>query len=66
MVVDFSQSPPVGYGVYPGGQSGNPFSVFYDLHVPTYLAFDYYDLLKPASPDELDPDRVSSRLTLRP
>ena len=66
MVVDFSQSPPVGYGVYPGGQSGNPFSVFYDLHVPTYLAFDYYDLLKPASPDELDPDRVSSRLTLHP
>ena len=66
MVVDFSQMPPAGYGVYPGGQSGNPFSAFYDLQVPTYLAFDHYDLWKPASPDALDPDRVSSRLTLRP
>ena len=66
MVVDFSQTPPAGYGVYPGGQSGNPFSVFYDLQVPTYLAFDHYDLLKPTTPEELEADRVSSRLTLRP
>lgn len=66
MVVDFSQTPPAGFGVYPGGQSGNPFSAFYDLQVPTYTQFDYYDLLKPASPDELDPDRASSRLTLLP
>jgi len=66
MVVDFSQTPPAGYGVYPGGQSGNPFSVFYDLQMPTYLAFDYYELRKPATPEDLDASMVSSRLTLRP
>ena len=66
VVVDFSRTPPVGYGVYPGGQSGNPFSAFYDLHVPTYVEFDYYDLLKPAAPEDLKPSEVSSRLTLSP
>ncbi len=66
VVVDFSQQPPVGYGVYPGGQSGNPFSAFYDLHVPAYVQFTHYDLLKPATPEALDAAEVSSRLMLSP
>ena len=49
MVVDFSTQPPVGYGVYPGGQSGNPFSPNYDRHIEKYLSFDYFPLLKPSS-----------------
>ena len=64
VVVDFAPSPPVAYGVYPGGQSGNPFSAFYDLHVPTFLQFDYYKLHKPDAPGLLSD--LSSRLTLRP
>ncbi len=66
VVVDFSQTPPVGYGVYPGGQSGNPFSRFYDLQVPAFVGFEHYALHKPATPEVLDAARVTSRLTLRP
>jgi len=66
VVVDFSRVPPVGYGVYPGGQSGHPFSAFYDLHVPAYVQFEHYPLSKPGAPGELTPAVVSSRLTLHP
>lgn len=64
MVVDFSERPPRAWGVYPGGQSGNPFSPLYDRHVDTYRRFDYYRLRTPAHPDSLDPSAVSSRWTL--
>jgi penicillin amidase len=66
VIVDFSQTPPVGYGVYAGGQSGNPFSAFYDAQVPAYVQFTHYDLLKPAAPEALEAAVVSSRLTLHP
>ncbi|MFQ5570151.1 MAG: penicillin acylase family protein, partial [Rhodothermales bacterium] len=66
VIVDFSQTPPVGYGVYPGGQSGHPFSPFYDSQVASYVQFEYYDLLKPSSQDAIDPSRISSRLSLHP
>lgn len=66
VVVDFSQRPPEGWGVYPGGQSGNPLSPLYAGHLPTYLTFNYYDLLKPQTPAGLDADRVLSELVLRP
>ena len=51
LVVDFSTPSPRGWIVYPGGQSGNPFSRRYDLHLPTYLSFSHYDVLRPASPE---------------
>ncbi len=44
VVVDFSDGPPRAWGVYPGGQSGNPFSRHYDAHVETFVSFDYYAL----------------------
>ncbi len=66
VVVDFSQSPPQGYGIYPGGQSGNPFSPLYDLHLPDFLAFRHYELLKPVTASAMDEAAVSSRLVLRP
>jgi len=44
VVVDFSGGQPRAWGVYPGGQSGNPFSRLYDAHVDTFVAFDYYAL----------------------
>lgn len=66
VVVDLSGDRPRGEGVYPGGQSGNPFSRFYDLHLQTYLNFDYYELLKPSSPSDLDGEQVLHRAVLRP
>lgn len=53
MVVDFSTSPPVAFGVFPGGQSGNPYSVHYDDFIPTYLQFGYYRLSRPRRPADL-------------
>ncbi len=64
VVVDFSAVPPKGFGVYPGGQSGNPASPFYDLHLPAYLAFEHYPLRKPQTPADLAPEHVSSTLRL--
>lgn len=57
-VVDFDGEEPRGRGVYPGGQSGNPFSRLYDLHVQKYLDFEYYELLKPAQPGELAAEQL--------
>ena len=53
VVVDFSTTPPQAYGVYPGGQSGNPFSRLYDDHLPNYVNFEYYSLSLAATPSEL-------------
>ena len=64
VVVDFSTDPPTGYGVYPGGQSGNPFSPHYDEHIQTFLQFDHYELFKPRSVEEIPPERISSVVRL--
>ena len=66
MVVDFSESPPIGYGVYPGGQSGNPFSPNYDAHIQKYLGFEYYSLLNTANLNDIQPDLVHSKLVFSP
>ena len=62
--VDLSERPPRGVGIYPGGQSGNPLSQLYDLHIRDYLNYDYYPLHKPGAPANLD--SISSRLILQP
>ncbi len=64
VVVDFSQTPPQGRGIYPGGQSGNPFSRLYDAHVADYLNFQLYPLRKPRSPDQFADTEVRSRTRL--
>jgi penicillin amidase len=67
VVVDFSTTPPTGYGVYPGGQSGNPFHpAFYDGHIDTYLNFEHYRLLNPSGPDAFAPADVGQRMRLVP
>lgn len=43
MIVELG-SPTVAYGVYPGGQSGNPGSRFYDNAIDTWAAGKYYQL----------------------
>lgn len=44
VVVDLSTSPPKARGIYPGGQSGNPFSTQYDAHLQKFVDFDYYPI----------------------
>ena len=44
VVVDMSTSPPQARGIYPGGQSGNPFSELYDAHLQKFVDFDYYPI----------------------
>jgi len=44
VVVDLSSSPPKARGIYPGGQSGNPFSTQYDAHLRKFVDFDYYPI----------------------
>lgn len=60
--VEFSQKYPVGKGIYAGGQSGNPMSKYYDLHMDDYISYNLYPLHKPRSAGELD--SVSSTLNL--
>ena len=43
------------YGVYPGGQSGNPGSKYYDNFVDTWTAGKYYSLWMMKSSDENNP-----------
>ena len=44
VVVDFSASPPLARGIYPGGQSGNPFSTLYDAHLQKLVDYEYYPI----------------------
>ncbi|NND71478.1 MAG: penicillin acylase family protein [Rhodothermales bacterium] len=59
VIVDMRPPRPRGIGVYPGGQSGHPFSKWYDSHIQTYLDFDYFELLTPDNVDQLDPDSTT-------
>ncbi|MEO6329363.1 MAG: penicillin acylase family protein, partial [Ginsengibacter sp.] len=44
----------VAYAVYPGGQSGNPGSRFYDNFIDTWVAGKYYTLwvMKPSEQND--------------
>jgi penicillin amidase len=42
VIVDFATQPATAFGIFPGGQSGNPFSIHYDNSIDSYLAFDYF------------------------
>ena len=44
MVVELGPSETKAYGIYPGGQSGNPGSAFYDNMVDDWVAGKYYSL----------------------
>ncbi len=55
VIIDFSTSPPRGYGVVPGGQRGTPLDpAFYDTQIPTFLEGRYFPLSLPTSPSEVD------------
>ena len=54
-----------GIGVYPGGQSGNPGSRYYDNMVDTWAKGEYNDLLFMASADETS-NRIIGKQTFMP
>jgi len=45
MILDFAGGKIKGYGVYPGGQSGNPGSKYYDNMVNEWANGDYHELI---------------------
>ena len=51
MVIELGKTPK-GHGVYPGGQSGNPGSPFYDDMLNTWAEGKLYDLFFMQSPDD--------------
>ncbi len=53
-------------GVYPGGQSGNPGSRFYDNMVDAWAKGEYYDLLLLDKPEDAPAARVYRRQVFRP
>jgi len=62
--VDFSPEFPVGKGIYAGGQSGNPMSKYYDLHIHDYVNYNLYSLHKPRNSGELDSLTSTLRLVV--
>ncbi|HUF30442.1 MAG TPA: penicillin acylase family protein [Gemmatimonadaceae bacterium] len=54
------------WGIYPGGQSGNPASSRYHDRIPRWSAGTLDTLRTPLAPEALAPANVLSRLTLTP
>jgi penicillin amidase len=49
---------------YPGGQSANPASTFYDDRIPQWSAGELEAVLLPTAPDSLNPDSVVARFAM--
>ncbi|TDG36669.1 penicillin acylase family protein [Pedobacter changchengzhani] len=62
MVIELGKTPK-GHGVYPGGQSGNPGSKFYDNMVDTWAQGKLYDLFFMQSPTDAS-GKIISRLKI--
>ncbi|WP_299223714.1 penicillin acylase family protein [uncultured Psychroserpens sp.] len=63
MIVEMS-SPPKAYGIYPGGQSGNPGSIYYDNFIDDWAVGNYYNLL--FMQDQNHTEKIISTQTLTP
>jgi len=63
MIVEMS-SPPKAYGIYPGGQSGNPGSAYYDNFIDDWAAGNYYEML--FLQDKNTTEGITSTQTLTP
>lgn len=63
MIVEMT-SPPTALGIYPGGQSGNPGSKYYDNFIDQWAAGDYFNLL--FMQDQNNLEGIMSTLTLTP
>jgi penicillin amidase len=59
MIVEMGKEKIKGYGVYPGGQSGNPGSKFYGTFVKNWVEGKYYELLFLASGVKQKPREIT-------
>jgi len=64
MIVELGEKPNI-KAVYPGGQSGNPGSPYYDNMVETWASGNYYDMLFMNSTED-KPGRIMLKQTLHP
>ena len=64
MIVEMSETPKT-WAIYPGGQSGNPGSKFYDNMIDRWAAGEYFEALFMKSPDQ-STDRILFSQTLTP
>ncbi|GLR15782.1 penicillin acylase family protein [Portibacter lacus] len=62
MVVEMTD-PVKGYGIYPGGNSGNPGSQYYDNFVLDWADGQYYELNSSSDPDKI---KLAYELTFKP
>ncbi|MCB0267401.1 MAG: penicillin acylase family protein [Calditrichaeota bacterium] len=53
MIVQLDSPKPIAWGIYPGGQTGNPGSKKYDQFIDPWVAGLYYELLYLTSPGEI-------------
>ncbi len=65
MVVEMNDTP-VGYGVYPGGQSGNPGSKYYATFIDKWVRGEYYKLSFVSSGGEPAKGAVKYRWQIKP
>ena len=65
MVVDLDPNGVKAYGIYPGGQSGNPASTNYDDMIDVWAAGNYFNLDLMHQPNE-NPDNILVQQTLTP
>ena len=65
MIVEMS-SPPKAIGIYPGGQSGNPGSKYYDNFIDDWAAGKYLNLLFIQDPDTKESIVATQTLTPKP
>jgi penicillin amidase len=57
MIVELGPEPRA-FGIYPGGQSGNPGSPFYDLQIQKWVEGKYYPLKLYLSEEEADTSSI--------
>ena len=64
MVVELDPQGPKGFGIYPGGQSGNPGSFFYDNFIESWAMGEYLTLQLSSSPEGIT--KPIKTLTIKP
>jgi penicillin amidase len=65
MIVSLEKGGVKAWGVYPGGQSGNPGSPYYNNMIDVWTADHYFNLHFNSSPEQVKPFSLSSS-TLKP
>ena len=66
MVVELDPKGPKAVGVYPGGQSGNPGSTYYDNFIESWALGNYLSMQLPPSADGIETPLVIQTLNPKP